>query len=85
MKEFFIGMLHIMPEEMLIEALKEKLTAYELNPNKETKDEFYKCCSILSIKNTIDEKSSKEGGLEGFVMDLNQIESIKNMFDNKTS
>lgn len=85
MKEIFIGMLSFMPEEVFIEALEEKLSAYKLDPSPENKEEFYRCCSILSIKDTIDRKSSEEGGLESFVTDLNQIESFKNMFDKKFS
>ena len=85
MKEIFIGMLSMMPEEVFIEELEEKLSAYKLNPNSETKENFYRCCSIISIKNTIDEKQPEEGGLESFITDLNQIESFKNMFNGKTS
>ncbi|WP_312355622.1 hypothetical protein [Empedobacter sp.] len=85
MKEIFIGMLSFMPEEVFIEALEEKLSAYKLDPSPENKEEFYRCCSIVSMKNTIDEKSKEKGGLEEFVSGLNQIESFKNMFDKKFS
>lgn len=84
-EDMFIGMISITPEEVLIEALEVKLTNYKIRQDQESKEDFYRACSLLSIKETIDRKNKEDGGLEKFSEDLNQIKSIRNMFDKKMS
>lgn len=71
-KDLMLLMAEIMPEEMLLEQIQEKLTAYKITRSKEDKNILTMYCMLLLSK-----EAGEEHGFDKIKKDAEQVFAIK--------